>query len=138
MEEAAARGLALSVEGHVGSDVDSPEKLARLLELTPGLTLTLDYCHYTYLDYPDREVEPLLAHSRHLQCRAAAEGQLQVRYQDNAIDYSRVVEVLSELDYRGYLGLEYVWMEKWDCDRVENTMETIQLRDLFRSLAGQR
>jgi hypothetical protein len=56
-------GMELSVEGHVGSNVDTPDKLGRLVELTPGLTLTLDYTHYTFAGFSDTDIEPLMKHA---------------------------------------------------------------------------
>jgi len=76
VEQCARFGIELSVEGHVGSNVDTPEKLARLVELTPGLALTLDYTHYTFAGVADSEIEPLQKYARHMQIRGAAKGKL--------------------------------------------------------------
>ena len=39
--------------------------------------------------------------------------------------------------YEAYFSIEYVWIDVWDCNRTENTMETIQFRDFVRAvLAG--
>ncbi len=133
VEAAAQHGIALSVEGHIGSNVDTPEKLARLVELTPGLTLTLDYTHFTYVGIPDAEVEPLLAHTRHFHCRGAAPGQLQTTFGENTIDYGRVIARMREIGYKGYFAIEYVWQDWQGCNRAENTCETILFRDLARA-----
>jgi len=133
VEEAARHGIALSVEGHLGSNVDTPEKLARLVELTPGLTLTLDYTHFTYQGIPDAQVEPLLAHARHFHCRGAARGQLQTTFGENAIDYGRVIARMREIGYAGYFAIEYVWQDWQGCNRSENTCETILFRDFARA-----
>jgi len=133
VEGAARHGIALSVEGHLGSNVDTPAKLARLIELTPGLTLTLDYTHFTYAGIPDAKIEPLLAHARHFHCRGAARGQLQTTFQENEIDYRRVIERMREIGYEGYFAIEYVWQDWQGCNRAENTCETILFRDLARA-----
>jgi sugar phosphate isomerase/epimerase len=137
VEAAAEDGIALSVEGHVGSNVDTPEKLARLVELTPGLKLTLDYTHFTYAGIPDADVEPLLAHARHFHCRGAAKGKLQTPFAESTIDYRRVVERMGEIGYGGYFAIEYVWIDWEGCNRTENTCETALYRDFVRGvLAG--
>lgn len=133
VEAAAKLGIVLSVEGHLGSNVDTPEKLARLVELTPGLKLTLDYTHFTYAGFPDAEVEPLLAHARHFHCRGAARGRLQTPFGENTIDYSRVISKLRDLGYAGYFGIEYVWQDWEGCNRCDNISETIQFRDFARA-----
>lgn len=138
VEAAAKYGIKLSVEGHIGSCVDTPEKLGRLVEQTPGLTLTLDYTHFTVPGFPDSAVEPLLAHARHFHCRGAAPDRLQVPFHENTIDYGRVVRRMLEIGYSGYVGLEYVWSNWQDTNRTENTCETILYRDFVRAtLAGE-
>ena len=47
-DEARAAGVRFSIEPHVGSVCGTPEDVARLVELAPGLELTLDYTHYVY------------------------------------------------------------------------------------------
>ncbi len=134
VDAAAKHNITLSVEGHIGSNVDTPEKLAHLVELTPGLKLTLDYTHFTYIGIPDAEVEPLLVHARHFHCRGAAKGQLQTSFRENTIDYRRVINRMREIGYSGYFAIEYVWQDWQGLNRSENTCETIQFRDLAREV----
>jgi sugar phosphate isomerase/epimerase len=134
VEEAARRGVVLSVEGHAGSVVDTPEKLAQLVELSPGLKLTLDYTHFTSAGIPDDEIEPLLLHARHFHCRGAAKGYIQTPFRENTIDYRRVIRRMQEIEYPGYFGIEYVWQEWQGLNRCENVCETILFRDLARSV----
>lgn len=136
VEEAARVGLRLSVEGHVGSVVDTPEKLAQLLDLTPGLALTLDYTHYTYAGYADAEIEPLLSSARHVHCRGAAPGRLQTSFRENTIDYARLLSRLQEIGYAGYFAIEYVWTDWQETNRTENTCETVLFRDFARAVVG--
>ncbi len=137
MDEAAKRGINVSVEGHIGSNVDTPGKLARLIDLTPGFKLTLDYTHFTYAGFNDAEIEPLLVHARHFHLRGGAKGKVQAAFKENTINYRRVIERMKEIGYNGYLGLEYVWMNWLDCNQTENICETIQFRDFARAvLAG--
>jgi len=134
VDAAAEAGLRLSVEGHLGSNVDTPEKLAQLVELTPGLTLTLDYGHFTYQGIPDSAVEPLLDHARHFHCRGGAKERLQTKFQDNTIDFGRVVARMNDIGYDGYVAIEYTWQDWQGCNETENTCETIQFRDYLRSV----
>lgn len=132
VDEAAKHGIALSVEGHLGSCVDTPEKLATLIELTPGLTLTLDYTHFVLAGFADADVEPLLEHARHFHCRGAAPGKLQTTYDENTVDYRRILKRMREINYSGYFGIEYTWSDWQDCNRTDNVSETIRFRDLAR------
>jgi sugar phosphate isomerase/epimerase len=136
VEEAAAAGLALSVEPHTGSVTDTPERAARLLAETPGLTLTLDYAHFVYNGATDDLIEPLLPHARHVQCRGGAPGVLQADMRRNRIDYPRAVDGLRARDYHGYLACEYVWSDWLGCNEVDNLTETVALRDVLRAALG--
>jgi sugar phosphate isomerase/epimerase len=135
-EQAAGHKLIFSVEAHVGSLAPDPQTALRLVEQTPGLTLTLDYTHFTRSGLPDSDVEPLIAHASHFHVRGAREGRLQTAFKDNTIDYRRIWQVMQATGYRGRLGIEYVWIDWEHCNEVDNLSETILYRDFFRSLAA--
>jgi sugar phosphate isomerase/epimerase len=132
--QAAAHGIVFGIEGHIGSIVPNPRQLARLLGRVPGLTLTLDYTHFTRAGVRDATVEPLIPCSTHFHVRGACKGRLQTSFQANTIDYARIVAAMRSTGYRGYLGIEYVWTEWERCNEVDNLSETIRFRDYFRSL----
>src|SRR5207237_6634736 len=111
--EAEKHGLTFSVEAHVGSIAPTPGEAARLVRETPGLTLTLDYTHFTREGVADAEVEPLIALASHFHVRGARRGCLQASFKDNVIDYGRIAHVMEQSGYAGYLGIEYVWTE-WE------------------------
>lgn len=131
-ETARARGVTFSVEAHVGSIAPTPEAAARLVRSVPGLTLTLDYTHFTRDGSPDSEVEPLIAHASHFHARGARPGRIQASLKENVVDYRRVLEVMRQVGYSGFVGVEYVWIDWEHCNEVDNLSETILLRDLLR------
>ena len=138
VEAAAAHDIEVRVEASVNSNTPTPEMALELVEAVPGLKLTIDYCHFVYQDIPESDVHPLLDHAAHFQCRGAAPGRMQVNFQENTIDYRGVLERLMALRYDAYFSIEYVWIDFWDCNRTENTMETIQFRDFAKAvLAGE-
>ena len=55
----------------------------------PGLTLTLDYTHFTRKGMPDSAVEPLVPLASHFHARGASNGRLQTSFDLNSIDYGR-------------------------------------------------
>jgi sugar phosphate isomerase/epimerase len=132
--QAAAHGIVFGIEGHIGSIVPNPRQLARLLGRVPGLTLTLDYTHFTSRGIRDAAIEPLIPYATHFHARGACKGRLQTSFQVNTIDYARIVAAMRSTGYRGYLGIEYVWTEWERCNEVDNLSETIRFRDYFRSL----
>lgn len=133
---AQACGLALSVEPHTGSLIDTPDKTLQLLDAVPGLQLTLDYAHYVYAGVGQDEIDPLLPQARHLQCRPGRPGGLQVRVEEDAIDWTRIVAMQQQRGYAGWFALEYTWQDWLDCNRVDTVGESVLLRDLL--LAAER
>ena len=124
--------VVFGIEAHVGSIVPNPKAALRLVRDVPGLTLTLDYTHFTRAGLPDSAAEPLIAHASHFHARGARKGRLQTSFQKNTIDYARVLHAMKKTNYRGYLGVEYVWVDWEHCNEVDNLSETIQLRDFLR------
>jgi len=133
VEQSSAAGIVFGVEAHVGSIVPTPRQAMELVEAVPGLTLTLDYTHFTRDGLPDSDVEPLLAHASHFHVRGACKGRLQCSFKDNEIDYDRVVALMKSTGYAGYVGVEYVWIDWEHCNEVDNLSETILFRDFLRS-----
>lgn len=134
-EQAQKAKLIFSVEPHVGSIAPTPAKAMRLVENVAGLTLTLDCTHFARAGLPNSQAEPLVAHASHFHVRGARKGRLQCSFQDNTIDYRRILDLMQATGYRGYLGVEYVWIDWEHCNEVDNLSETIQWRDYLRSAA---
>jgi sugar phosphate isomerase/epimerase len=133
VETAQQMGIVLAVEAHIGSVAPTPALARRMAETVPGLTLTLDYTHFTLQGMPDDEVEPLLAFASHFHVRGGCKGKLQASVKENTIDYPRILRAMKRVGYQGYLGLEYVWAEWMRCNEVDNLSETILMRDLLKS-----
>lgn len=129
-------GLELSIEAHYQSIVPTIATTEELLAAAPGLSLTLDYSHFVYQGIPEREVDVLIPHARHVQLRQAAPGVMQARVTEGAIDFVRVQRDLEAAGYAGYLGLEYQHEEWLDCLRVDCISETAALRDLLLETAA--
>ncbi|MEK7707816.1 MAG: TIM barrel protein, partial [Verrucomicrobiota bacterium] len=94
VERAKQQRIVFSVEAHVGSIAPNPKAALRLVRSVPGLTLTLDYTHFTRSGLPDRAAEPLIAHASHFHARSARRGRLQCSFQQNTIDYARVLRAM--------------------------------------------
>src|SRR5439155_15631256 len=74
VDQAKKHNIIFSVEAHVGSLAPSPQEAERLVTSVPGLTLTLDYTHFTRLGMPDSAIEPLVKHATHFHVRGAKTG----------------------------------------------------------------
>lgn len=133
VDQASQVGIAFSIEPHISSIVSTPKATMGLLEITPRLTLTLDYTHFTYRGITDGEIEALIPHSSHFHVRGGAPTRVQTSFQKNTIDYARVLRAMKKSGYAGYLCLEYVWVDWQGCNEVDNLSETIQFRDFLRT-----
>jgi sugar phosphate isomerase/epimerase len=135
IEQAHNHEIIFGIEAHVGSLAPTPEQAERLIQQAPGLTLTLDYTHFTRAGLPDSQVEPLLKYASHFHARGAVAGRLQTSFANNVIDYRRIASLLASSGYSGWVGIEYVWIDWEHCNECDNLSETILFRDFFRALA---
>jgi len=133
VERSKQSGLIFGVEAHIGSIAPDPKNAQKLVHDVPGLTLTLDYTHFTRRGMPDRAVEPLVRYASHFHARGARRGRLQASFKQNVIDYDRILRQMKRTGYKGYIGVEYVWTDWQHCNEVDNLSETILFRDFFRT-----
>lgn len=133
VERASQNDVIFAVEAHVGSLAPSPSEADRMVTGVPGLTLTLDYTHFTRIGLPDVEIEPLVRYASHFHVRGARQGRLQSAFKDNTIDYAGVLKAMRDSGYDGYLGIEYVWIDWEHCNESDNLSETILFRDFLRA-----
>ncbi|MCX6048959.1 MAG: TIM barrel protein [Chloroflexi bacterium] len=136
VEQAQQQGIVFGVEAHVGSIVPDPTSAEQLIKQVPGLTLTLDYTHFTRNGTPDAVIEPLVKYASHFHVRGARTGRLQDSFAHNTIDYRRVFAAMQASNYPGWLGIEYTWQDWEHCNECDNVAETILFRDFLQSLTG--
>jgi sugar phosphate isomerase/epimerase len=128
VERARACGITLGFESHVGSLVPMPSEAEHLVRSVEGLTLTLDYTHFEKMGMLYSEYRVLMPYASHFHARNAAPGQLQTIAQENTIDYEDVVRSMIAENYKGFIGVEFIWMEWEKGNRVDNVSETILLK----------
>jgi sugar phosphate isomerase/epimerase len=128
VERANSLKLTVGIEPHVGSIVDTPARAMDLAARVPGLGLTLDYAHFTRVGIADAYIEPLCAHATHFHARCARKGRLQTSLKDNTINFAGVLKALHKHHFRGWIALEYVWIDWEHCNEVDVLSETVLLR----------
>lgn len=132
--ESAPAGIVYAVEAHVGSICPSPETTLEFLQQSQGVTLTLDYGHFVYQGMSNESTHALLPHATHFHARAGCKGRLQSALKNNTIDFARILTGLRQARYKGFICLEYVWVDWEHCNETDNVSETILLRDHLREL----
>lgn len=134
MTECKSAGIQYAIEPHVGSicgDVESSQALLRRVE---GLTLTLDYGHFVMAGENSTRVHDLLPFASHVHVRGGAPERLQTSVDENTIDFDGMLTGLTDLDFDGFLALEYVWVNWKGCNRTDNVSETLLLRRALESM----
>lgn len=127
VEQAASMKLTVGIEPHVGSIVDTPALAMNLAGLVPGLGFTLDYAHFTRAGIPDAEIEPLCARATHFHARCARHGRLQSSFKENTIGFAAALRALNQNRFRGWIAIEYVWIDWEHCNEVDVLSESILL-----------
>ncbi len=134
VDQSKSHRITFGTEAHVGSLAPTPVEAHNLIQAVPGLTLTLDYTHFTRVGVADEDIEPLIPLASHFHVRGAKLDRLQTTFAQNTIDYERVVSMMEQTEYSGWLGIEYVWLDWEHCNECDNLSETIQFRDFLRGL----
>jgi len=133
VEMGRSAGLRVSIEPHLESVVEQPERALELVRAVPGLQLTLDYTHFIAAGIAPERVHPLIPYAGHFHARQGAPGMLQAPHDQGTIDYADIVRRLSQAGYAGRLCVEYLWQEWRGCNRLDVVSESIILRDQLRS-----
>jgi sugar phosphate isomerase/epimerase len=133
-EKASDAGMKFSVEAHIGSIIQKPDRAAWLLASVPALTLTLDLGHFVAQGIAQEEADVLIARASHVHARCANPSRVQASFKHNAIDFTDLVQKLTAAAYSGWYAIEYVWIDWEHCNEVDNLSETVLLRDLLRSI----
>jgi sugar phosphate isomerase/epimerase len=135
VERAASMKLTVGIEPHVGSIVDTPARAMQVAESVAGIGFTLDYAHFTRAGVPDSQIEPLCARATHFHARCARKGRLQSSFKENTIDFAGVLKALDKHHFRGWIALEYVWIDWEHCNEVDIVSETVLLKGCLSDAA---
>lgn len=130
-------GLAVSIEAHLESVTDTPERTLAMLDAVPGLTLTLDYSHFIHPGFSQDDIESLNAHARHFHIRQAAPGRLAIEVAAGVIDHRRLIGELAATGFTGSLAMEYVASEWYEQNLVDTVAENAAMRDEVAALLDE-
>lgn len=131
VEKAKAAGIIYAIEPHVGSILPDASTTTQFINDCPGITLTLDYGHFIYQGQSNESVHPLIPYASHFHARGGARGKLQTIVKENEIDFDTIMTRFKEVNYTGFICLEYVYQDWEGCNRTDNISETMLLRQLL-------
>ncbi len=129
-----ATQLHVSIEPHMDSMAQKPERALRLLDALDDLQITLDWAQMVCQGVPMEDIVTLLPRTRHVQVRQATYGRLQTAFDDGTINPSDVLDALDNADYQGRLCIEYMKTKslRHGMVEVDSIVESTRLRDAFR------
>ena len=126
--------ITVSFEPHLGSHLSTPEIVTKFCKSLPLASLTLDFGHFIYQGYENDEILPLLQYASHFHGRCAARQKLQASFSENEIDHKKVISKMRSSNYKGWVGIEYVWIDWEQCNKIDIISETILLKNIFNKL----
>jgi sugar phosphate isomerase/epimerase len=128
---AAEVGVALAAETHCFFVTELPVDALRLVDLVPGLGLTLDPGHYWCGPGRGQRFDVLFPHVRHLHIRDSGPTweEAQVEMGSGLVDFAAVLDGLDRAGYRGAVAVEYIGGE--DGSSVESSV--VAARDLLEA-----
>jgi sugar phosphate isomerase/epimerase len=138
VDAAAAAGLELRIEAHLGSIVSTPELVQDLVGAVPGMRLALDPSHFVTQSIGMDRIRPLAADAGHVHVRGAKPGIIQTAWSRNETDFDALLDALTETRYAGVICVEYVPMEQWRCDEMDVLTSVVETKSAFEALLARR
>lgn len=133
MEISRPAGVAIALEAHVGSILESPEQALSVVAEIGNAGLALDYGHFVTLGYTQAAVDPLCPYAVHVHMRQGKPGALQTRLEYGTLNFPAMVDTLRQAGYQGYVAIEYVHQDYLQTDNVDVVSETVKLRNLLQA-----
>jgi sugar phosphate isomerase/epimerase len=102
--------LTAAFETHTNTVMEDPATVLRLVELVPGLRLTLDHSHYVFGNVRSNRWVELLPHVAHVHLRDSGPDRehVQVEPGTGQVDMAGLVRQLVRRRYDGPISLEYI------------------------------
>lgn len=122
-------GVRVGIKSQIGRLSEDPDTVTVLCDNVKGLGLTLDPSHYICGPHSGRSIDKLMKYVYHVQLRDSKKDQLQVRVGQGEIEYGRLVNQLSQVNYNRALTVDIQEMPD-----VDHMVELRKVRLLLESL----
>jgi sugar phosphate isomerase/epimerase len=86
------------------------------------------------MGFPQEAIDPLAPFAGHVHLRQARPGALQAKWGEGTLDFAKMVGVLRQVGYDGWLAVEYVHQTYMNTLFDDVLTETIRMRDAMRAL----
>ncbi len=133
VEAGKSADLRVSIEPHADSMAETPDAVRKLIDVVPGLEITLDWAQMVYKNAGHEAIVSLLAKTRHVHIRQAAPKHLQTPFEKGKIDLAQVVRDLQAAGYEGAICVEIVnTAGRYGISAVNAVQESAKIRDALR------
>jgi sugar phosphate isomerase/epimerase len=99
-------GVVVGIATEAGRITEAPETVESLCKHVKGLGVTLDPSHYIYNFSKPKDYESILPHVCHVRLRDTTQKLFQTRLGQGAVDFSRLRDLLSNVEYRRALCVD--------------------------------
>jgi sugar phosphate isomerase/epimerase len=111
---ASLESAVVGVKTQIGRMTQDPDTAVVLCDNVKGLRLTLDPSHYVAGPHRGGNFDKVMKYVQHVQLRDSTEDQLQVRVGQGEIDYGRLIQQLSTVNYDRALSIDMTPIEGFD------------------------
>lgn len=129
VEIASLEGAVVAVKTQSGRMTQDPDTAVVLCDNVKGLRLTLDPSHYITGPHQGGNIDKVMKYVQHVHLRDSSKSAFQVRVGQGEVDYGRLIQQLTKVDYDRALSVHMVPLEGFD-----HRAEMRKMRLLLESL----
>ena len=126
---ASVEGVLVSMRSQIDCLSQDPDTVVVLCDNVKGLGLTFDPSHYICGPYHKKNGDQLMKYVYHVLLRDTSDSELQVRIGQGKVEYGRLINQLSKVNYQGALSVSITEMPE-----VDHFAEMRKMRLLLESL----
>jgi len=130
---ATAEGVSVGLKTQVGRMTQDPATAAVLCDNVKGLCISLDPSHYVYGPLSGVDYDGLIKYVCHVQLRDTTKNKLQVRVGQGAVEYGRLISLLTRVRYNRALCVNVIEIDN-EAEGVDHMAEMRKMRLLLESL----
>ena len=114
VEIASLEGAVVAMKTQIGCMTQDPDTAVVLCDNVKGLRLTLDPSHYLTGPHQGGSVDKVIKYVQHVHLRDSTKQKLQVRVGQGEIDYGKLIQQLSRVNYDRALSVHMTPIEGFD------------------------
>ena len=114
VEIASLEGVVVGVKTQIGCMTQDPDTAVVLCDNVKGLRLTLDPSHYITGPHQGASIDKVMKYVQHVHLRDSTKQKLQVRVGQGEVDYGKLIQQLTRVNYDRALSVHMLPLEGFD------------------------